>query len=68
MTTSHTAQIAAQKTMEKKDLKLKETETLLAEEITPNMTKLKQERSSYIEFQKTGVCMIRVVIFLFIGQ
>ena len=49
-------QVAAQKTMEKKDAKLKETETLLAEEITPNMNKLKQERTSYIEFQKTGVC------------
>ena len=41
--------------MEKKDAKLKETEQLLTDEITPNMTKLKQERTSYLEFQKTGV-------------
>jgi structural maintenance of chromosome 2 len=48
-------QLAALKTMEKKDAKLKETETLLAEEITPNMNKLKQERSAFIEFQKNNV-------------
>ncbi|XP_052777635.1 structural maintenance of chromosomes protein 2-like [Mya arenaria] len=43
---------AAQKTIEKKDAKLKEIDTVLKEDITPTITKLKDERSSYLEFQK----------------
>ncbi|XP_069779104.1 structural maintenance of chromosomes protein 2 [Narcine bancroftii] len=44
--------LAAQKTIEKKEAKLKEIHTILEEEITPTLLKLKEERSSYLEFQK----------------
>ncbi|XP_068942665.1 structural maintenance of chromosomes protein 2 isoform X2 [Petaurus breviceps papuanus] len=44
--------IAAQKTIEKKEAKLKEIQTILTEEITPTLHKLKEERSSYLEYQK----------------
>ncbi|XP_078427314.1 structural maintenance of chromosomes protein 2 [Cetorhinus maximus] len=44
--------LAAQKTIEKKEAKLKEIHTILEEEITPTLQKLKEERSSYLEFQK----------------
>uniref|UniRef100_A0A8C4WCM7 Structural maintenance of chromosomes protein n=1 Tax=Gopherus evgoodei TaxID=1825980 RepID=A0A8C4WCM7_9SAUR len=44
--------IAAQKTIEKKEAKLKEIQTILEEEITPTLQKLKEERSSYLEYQK----------------
>ncbi|KAA0722413.1 Structural maintenance of chromosomes protein 2 [Triplophysa tibetana] len=44
--------IGAQKTIEKKDAKLKEIQTILDEEITPAMEKLKEERASYLEYQK----------------
>ncbi|XP_072526481.1 structural maintenance of chromosomes protein 2 [Salminus brasiliensis] len=44
--------VSAQKTIEKKDAKLKEIQTILDEEITPAMEKLKEERSSYLEYQK----------------
>uniref|UniRef100_A0A2K5RY81 Structural maintenance of chromosomes protein n=1 Tax=Cebus imitator TaxID=2715852 RepID=A0A2K5RY81_CEBIM len=44
--------IAAQKTIEKKEAKLKEIKTILEEEITPTIQKLKEERSSYLEYQK----------------
>ncbi|XP_060695349.1 structural maintenance of chromosomes protein 2 [Hemiscyllium ocellatum] len=44
--------LAAEKTIEKKEAKLKEIHTILEEEITPTLQKLKEERSSYLEFQK----------------
>ncbi|XP_056136927.1 structural maintenance of chromosomes protein 2 [Lampris incognitus] len=44
--------ITAQKTIEKKEAKLNEIQTILDEEITPTMLKLKEERSSYLEYQK----------------
>uniref|UniRef100_A0A3Q2Z3P2 Structural maintenance of chromosomes 2 n=1 Tax=Hippocampus comes TaxID=109280 RepID=A0A3Q2Z3P2_HIPCM len=44
--------ISAQKTIEKKEAKLKEIHTILDEEITPTMQKLLEERSSYLEYQK----------------
>ncbi|XP_067839676.1 structural maintenance of chromosomes protein 2 [Heptranchias perlo] len=44
--------LAAQKTIEKKEAKLKEIHTILEEEITPTLQKLKEERSSYLEYQK----------------
>ncbi|XP_007904709.2 structural maintenance of chromosomes protein 2 [Callorhinchus milii] len=44
--------LAAQKTIEKKESKLKEICTILEEEITPTVQKLKEERSSYLEYQK----------------
>lgn len=43
---------AAQKTIEKKDSKLREINDILNEEITPTLTKLKEERHTYLEFQK----------------
>ena len=43
---------AAEKTIEKKDAKLKEINDILAEEINPTLTKLKEERSAYLEYQK----------------
>ena len=42
----------AQKTIEKKDQKLKEINDILNEEITPTLAKLKEERSTYLEYQK----------------
>jgi len=42
----------AEKTIEKKDAKLKEINDILNEEINPTLTKLKEERSAYLEFQK----------------
>ncbi|XP_071521625.1 structural maintenance of chromosomes protein 2 [Panulirus ornatus] len=42
----------AQKTIEKKDAKLKEINDILQEEITPTLSKLKEERTMYLEFQK----------------
>ncbi|XP_072010813.1 structural maintenance of chromosomes protein 2 isoform X1 [Engystomops pustulosus] len=44
--------VAAHKTIEKKEAKLKEIQTILEEEITPTIHKLKEERSSYLEYQK----------------
>ncbi|XP_034059230.1 structural maintenance of chromosomes protein 2 [Gymnodraco acuticeps] len=44
--------LGAQKTIEKKEAKLKEIQTILDEEITPTMNKLQEERSSYLEYQK----------------
>ncbi|MBN3315639.1 SMC2 protein, partial [Atractosteus spatula] len=44
--------MGAQKTIEKKEGKLKEIQTVLREEITPTLEKLKEERSSYFEYQK----------------
>ena len=42
----------AQKTIEKKDAKLREINDILNEEITPTLTKLKEERTTYLEYQK----------------
>lgn len=43
---------SAEKTIEKKDAKLKEIDSILHEEITPTLVKLKEERTSYLEYQK----------------
>ncbi|XP_063176180.1 structural maintenance of chromosomes protein 2 isoform X2 [Chroicocephalus ridibundus] len=43
---------AVQKTIEKKESKLKAIQMVLSEEITPTLQKLKEERSSYLEYQK----------------
>ncbi|GAB1610309.1 structural maintenance of chromosomes protein 2-like [Argonauta hians] len=43
---------SAQRTIEKKDAKLAEIETVLREDINPTLSKLREERSSYLEFQK----------------
>ncbi|KAG0712441.1 Structural maintenance of chromosomes protein 2 [Chionoecetes opilio] len=42
----------AEKTIKKKDAKLLEMNTILAEEINPALSKLKEERSMYLEYQK----------------
>uniref|UniRef100_A0A0P4WHI6 Structural maintenance of chromosomes protein n=1 Tax=Scylla olivacea TaxID=85551 RepID=A0A0P4WHI6_SCYOL len=42
----------AERTIEKKDAKLLEMNTILAEEINPTLSKLKEERSMYLEYQK----------------
>ncbi|XP_041256126.1 structural maintenance of chromosomes protein 2 [Onychostruthus taczanowskii] len=44
--------IAAQKTIEKKESKLKSIQMVLNEEISPTLQKLKEERASYLEYQK----------------
>ncbi|NXB70266.1 SMC2 protein, partial [Donacobius atricapilla] len=44
--------IAVQKTIEKKEFKLKSIQTVLHEEISPTLQKLKEERASYLEYQK----------------
>ncbi|NWZ84691.1 SMC2 protein, partial [Poecile atricapillus] len=44
--------IAVQKTIEKKESKLKSIQTVLNEEISPTLEKLKEERASYLEYQK----------------
>ncbi|XP_032532513.1 structural maintenance of chromosomes protein 2 [Chiroxiphia lanceolata] len=43
---------AVQKTIEKKEAKLKSIETVLNEEINPNLEKLRQGRAAYLEHQK----------------
>nr|CDS25301.1 structural maintenance of chromosomes protein 2 [Hymenolepis microstoma] len=43
---------AALKTIEKKDSKLREIDRVLYEDITPTIRKLREERSSYLEYQK----------------
>ncbi|PSN36598.1 Structural maintenance of chromosomes protein 2 [Blattella germanica] len=42
----------AQKTIEKKDAKLKELNAVINEEISPKLQKLQDERSQYLEYQK----------------
>ncbi|KAM9262917.1 structural maintenance of chromosomes protein 2 [Morus bassanus] len=44
--------ISVQKTIDKKDAKLKDIQMILDEEITPTLEKLKEERASYLEYQK----------------
>ncbi|CAH8634137.1 unnamed protein product [Schistosoma curassoni] len=43
---------AALKTIEKKDSKLREIDRILTEDINPTIKKLREERSSYLEYQK----------------
>ncbi|NWZ94574.1 SMC2 protein, partial [Nesospiza acunhae] len=44
--------IDVQKTIEKKESKLKNIQMVLNEEISPTLQKLKEERASYLEYQK----------------
>ncbi|XP_053858708.1 structural maintenance of chromosomes protein 2 isoform X1 [Vidua macroura] len=44
--------ITVQKTIEKKESKLKNIQMVLNEEISPTLQKLKEERASYLEYQK----------------
>ncbi|KAM6230101.1 structural maintenance of chromosomes protein 2 [Porphyrio hochstetteri] len=48
---------SVQKTIEKKEAKLKEIQTILDEDITPTLQKLKEERASYLEYQKVSQTM-----------
>lgn len=50
-----TKKTAALKTIEKKDNKLAEINKVIEEDITPTLKKLRKERSSYLEYQKTKV-------------
>ncbi|CAI2733808.1 unnamed protein product [Schistosoma spindalis] len=43
---------AALRTIEKKDSKLREIDRILTEDINPTIKKLREERSSYLEYQK----------------
>ncbi|NWR66826.1 SMC2 protein, partial [Bucorvus abyssinicus] len=44
--------ITVQKTIAKKEVKLKEIQMVLDEEINPTLQKLREDRSSYLEYQK----------------
>ncbi|XP_037230207.1 structural maintenance of chromosomes protein 2 isoform X1 [Falco rusticolus] len=44
--------IGVQKTIMKKEAKLKDIETVLNEEITPTLERLKEDRTAYLEYQK----------------
>ncbi|KAF3422211.1 hypothetical protein E2986_06985 [Frieseomelitta varia] len=44
---------ASLKTIEKKDSKLKEINDILREEVGPRLKKLKEEKTQYVEFQRT---------------
>ncbi|BES88116.1 structural maintenance of chromosomes protein [Nesidiocoris tenuis] len=44
--------IGAQKTIEKKDCKLKEMDDMVAESITPKLQKLKEEKTMYVEYMR----------------
>ncbi|XP_053909411.1 structural maintenance of chromosomes protein 2 [Cuculus canorus] len=44
--------LSVHKTIEKKEAKLKDIQTILDEEITPTLKKLKEERSCYLDYQK----------------
>ncbi|XP_069736366.1 structural maintenance of chromosomes protein 2 [Phaenicophaeus curvirostris] len=46
--------LSVQKTIQKKETKLKNVQMLLDEEITPTLNKLKEERSCYLEYQKVA--------------
>ncbi|XP_057366441.1 structural maintenance of chromosomes protein 2-like [Daphnia carinata] len=41
------------KTIEKKEEKIKEINDILSEEVTPTLNKLREERTQYLQFQKT---------------
>lgn len=43
----------AVKTIEKKEEKIKEINDILTEEVTPTLNKLREERTQYLQFQKT---------------
>ncbi|KAJ2558831.1 Structural maintenance of chromosomes protein 2 [Coemansia sp. RSA 1933] len=50
----------AQKTMSKKDKKIEEISSILAEEITPKLDKLRQEKQAYLEYQKVEIELDRL--------
>ncbi|KAJ2724988.1 Structural maintenance of chromosomes protein 2 [Coemansia sp. Benny D115] len=50
----------AQKTMSKKDKKIEEISSILAEEITPKLDKLRHEKQAYLEYQKVEIELDRL--------
>lgn len=59
--------IVAQKTIEKKDTKMTEINTILRDEITPTLAKLRTERDSYNQWMQNNTeievcvsCCIRI--------
>ncbi len=50
----------AKKTMGKKEKRVDEITTLLAEEITPKLDTLRAERRAYVQYQKTGAELERL--------
>lgn len=44
---------SALKTIEKKEEKIREINDILTEEVTPTLNKLREERTQYLQFQKT---------------
>ncbi|KAJ2082316.1 Structural maintenance of chromosomes protein 2 [Coemansia sp. RSA 988] len=50
----------AQKTMAKKDKKMEEISSILAEEITPKLDKLRGEKQAYLEYQKVEIELDRL--------
>ncbi|KAJ2064769.1 Structural maintenance of chromosomes protein 2 [Coemansia sp. S146] len=50
----------AQKTMSKKDKKVEEIASILAEEITPKLDKLRHEKQAYLEYQKVEIELDRL--------
>jgi hypothetical protein len=50
------AQMAALKTIEKKEEKLRDTQHVLDSEITPTLTSLNQQLQAFIEYQRAQVC------------
>ncbi|KAJ2322122.1 Structural maintenance of chromosomes protein 2 [Coemansia sp. RSA 2704] len=50
----------AQKTMSKKDKKIEEISSILSEEITPKLDKLRHEKQAYLEYQKVEIELDRL--------
>ncbi|KAJ2474026.1 Structural maintenance of chromosomes protein 2 [Coemansia sp. RSA 2322] len=50
----------AQKTMAKKDKKVEEISSILTEEITPKLDKLRHEKQAYLEYQKVEIELDRL--------
>jgi structural maintenance of chromosome 2 len=59
-----TKRVAALKTMEKKQLKLNELQTILEEEITPTLERLRGEKQSYLTWSKNNADVERLQRFV----
>jgi structural maintenance of chromosome 2 len=59
-----TKRVAALKTMEKKQLKLNELQTILEEEITPTLERLRGEKQSYLTWSKNNADVERLERFV----
>lgn len=59
-----TKKIGAQRTIGKKQAKLDEINNVLEQDITPTLERLRKERSSYLEFQKTKTATEHLTRFL----